>query len=251
MTKILTAVTRPWPEPFSRRHDPPGADYTTYRPCLRWEFGFTCPYCLVHESDIAASGAKGWRIMSIEHFIAQSSDESLIDDSLVNDYRNCLLACSLCNSSRRNLPHALPSGPRLLNPCEDTWDRHFESAGDEIRVLADDDKDAWYTYESYDLNDARKTTCRRNRRLLINQCNDYLERLGRAHERLLDQAVLRGDPELVELAEEIWTLRRLALLDLLNHLAIPLDHDTSCPCGEKVVRSLPKVVEDQTFPWPS
>jgi hypothetical protein len=245
VTKILSAVTKPWPEPFARRHEPPEADYTTYRPCLRWEFGFTCPFCLVHESDIAACGASGWRVMSIEHLIAQSRDEDM-----VNYYPNCFLACALCNSSRRNLEHALPGGPRLLNPCEDTWAEHFETADDEIYPLADGDENAHYTSETYDFNDPRKTKCRELRRLVVNQCNGFLERSDRLHEQLLDRAEQDGDPSLVDLAEEIGGFRRLPLLDLLKHRAIPLDHDPSCRCGEKVERCLPKVVEDQTFPWP-
>src|ERR1700730_10113620 len=111
MIKILSLGTLPWPEAFSRRHRPPAADFSTYRPCLRWEFGFCCALCLLHESDIAACGATGWGIMSIEHLIPQS-----VAPERANDYLNCIYACGRCNRSRRNLQD-LPSGARLLNPC--------------------------------------------------------------------------------------------------------------------------------------
>jgi hypothetical protein len=61
MRKILPPVTQPWPQVIVRQHKPPEAKYKTYRACLRWEFGFSCAFCLLHETDLMPCGAEGWR----------------------------------------------------------------------------------------------------------------------------------------------------------------------------------------------
>lgn len=86
--KIVPPELRPWRSPFVRRHSPPLATgdqgYPEYRQCLRWEFGFTCSFCLCHEADLALDGAEGTGITQTEHWIPVSKDKSKI-----NDYRNC------------------------------------------------------------------------------------------------------------------------------------------------------------------
>jgi hypothetical protein len=46
--KILPPATQPPRQPTIRRHEPKPAQgeegYQAYRPCLRWEFGFTCAF---------------------------------------------------------------------------------------------------------------------------------------------------------------------------------------------------------------
>ena len=89
---ILPAVTLPWREKFFRRHTPSpvqgGDGYREYRACLRWEFGFSCAFCLCHESDLMLAGTEGWGLMQIEHFSPKSSDP----DGR-NDYSNCFYLC--------------------------------------------------------------------------------------------------------------------------------------------------------------
>jgi hypothetical protein len=75
--KILPPVTRPWREQISRRHAPKvrrgNKGFRSYAPCLRWEFGFSCAFCLCHEADLAAYGAKGSGLLQVEHFFLQST----------------------------------------------------------------------------------------------------------------------------------------------------------------------------------
>ena len=78
--KILPPVTHPWSEKIVRRHTPrslKGAKgYQAYRPCLRWEFGFSCAFCLVHEVDLAPYPIAGSGLTQVEHFIPKSRDET-------------------------------------------------------------------------------------------------------------------------------------------------------------------------------
>ena len=58
--KILPPQTKPPTSPIERRHRPRPVHgrqgYLKFRPCLRWDFGFTCPFCLMHESDFVRGG---------------------------------------------------------------------------------------------------------------------------------------------------------------------------------------------------
>ena len=49
--QILAPTTPPPASPRRQRHAPRSAGhYREYRACLRWDAGFTCCFCLVHES---------------------------------------------------------------------------------------------------------------------------------------------------------------------------------------------------------
>ena len=50
--QVLPCRTQPPDRATELRHAPLAAKYEAYRDCLRWEFGFTCAVCLVHESDV-------------------------------------------------------------------------------------------------------------------------------------------------------------------------------------------------------
>ncbi len=130
--KILPKSTEPPDRKVRRRHNPEARTgrrgYRSYRDCLRWEFGFSCGFCLLHEADLAAHGAEGLGIMGVEHFVPVAAATEAI-----NDYANCFYACRLCNGARSNVPVSL-LGKRLLNPCDDVWAEHFEADGD--RLLA-------------------------------------------------------------------------------------------------------------------
>ena len=80
MALILPELTRPPGVVIPRAHSPREAawdgGYTEYRRCLRWDFAFTCPYCLRHESDIVPSGAEGWGVTTAEHVALQSKDHA-------------------------------------------------------------------------------------------------------------------------------------------------------------------------------
>lgn len=250
--KILPLRTLPPNERIERRHSPRGSTgrvgYQVYRPCLRWDFGFTCAFCLLHEGDLTELGAESIGVMWIEHFTPAS-----LDASRTNDYENCFYACRFCNLSRLTAPPIDESGRRLINPCSHVWGERFFLSEDD-RLLPDEaDPDAVYTAETYDLNDDRKVRRRRRRR-----------------ERLTEwQAVLRGGPARIEsllglaqrvdtlqdaslLIEEANSLRNrilLATVEIQRYFAVPADADSSCPCGRGDHCSLPEwlVAQVQDF----
>jgi hypothetical protein len=239
MTKILSEITLPWRGMIRRRHTPRRTgDYRLYRPCLRWEFGFSCAFCLLHEADIVAAGAEGWGVMAIEHFVPQSNAPELVDD-----YTNCFYICTLCNSSRGDQANRDPDGKRLLNPCDHAWNELFMAEDDQVRPREEAGGDAAYTCETYDFNDPRKVRARRMRRLLIRQCRSFLNSAGTLSESLLDHAVETGDSEAVEVAQGLAAMRHLATRELLRFKVIPDDHPTACRCGDMAHHTLPIVME--------
>jgi hypothetical protein len=245
MTRILPPVTRPWAQAINRRHKPPKAKHTAYRSCLRWEFGFSCAFCLLHEADIIASGVERWGVTHIEHFILQSRDPGR-----AKDYDNCFYICRLCNIQRRAMENQIDGGPSLLNPCDHAWGDRFRVVSDKILPIGERDADesAAYTCKAYGFNDPAKVKIREIRRRLIRQNLLFLEAPPRDYEKLLDLAQAEGNPALVVLAKKANSLRRFARTVLHRFRAIPSDHDVICNCNETAQRILPKVLEDQIFP---
>lgn len=239
MTTILPAIPSPWRGPIQRRHTPRWArEYQLYRACLRWEFGFSCAFCLLHEADLVASGAEGWGVMAIEHFVPRSAAPDLI-----NNYTNCFYVCALCNSGRGDRPNRAPDGRNLLNPCDHAWNELFVVANDQLQPFDDAGEDAVYTCETYDFNDPRKVRARRLRRLLVRQCQDFLNSLGTAEQDLLNHAVKAGETGAIEVAQGIASMRRLATQELLRFKAIPDDAPSACRCGETTHHRLPGGLE--------
>lgn len=237
--QLLPAQTFPADEAFARRHDPRPIvrDYTVFRDCLRWEFGFTCATCLLHEHDIIGyGGTEGWGVLHIEHVVARNHD-----GRLVGVYGNVILICRLCNGARNDAPHIDHHGRRLLDPTKDVWSEHFRVAGDEI-LPAEGDADAAYTEDVYDINSPRKVKLRRNRRL---RQEDFLKSLEKprariAHLRFREQC---GDPgEKIQIITAIAEVRDE--VDRLCRLAnqgkwIPDDAPMNCRCGRAPARTLP------------
>ncbi len=62
--RTLPRQTQPPATPIERRHAPAPGRYDSFRPCLRWDFGFTCAFCLLHEADLAEHGTEGTGLMS-------------------------------------------------------------------------------------------------------------------------------------------------------------------------------------------
>lgn len=238
MTRVLPEVTLPWQGPVRRRHTPrPSRDYRAYRACLRWEFGFSCAFCLLHEADIVATGAEGWGVMAIEHFVPQSHAPDL-----VNEYSNCFYVCTLCNGARGDQPNRSPDGADLLNPCDHSWHELFQAAEDQVLPLQEVDGAAAYTCETYDFNDPRKVRARRMRRLLIRQCRNFLNSTKTTGEDLLDHAVETGDTGAVEIAQGLAAMRRLATRELLRFQVIPEDHPSACLCEDTGHHTLPSAL---------
>ena len=239
-------MTHPWRERIARRHVPRalrGArGFQSYRPCLRWDFGFSCAFCLCHEADLAPYGAEGAALTHVEHFVPQSYSAKSR-----NDYRNCLYICRFCNVARGVRPNEDNKGRLLLNPCDHAWRAVFVVARDRLRPRDDRDTDAAYTVEAYKLNAPHKVRMRKIRRIVIGQCIRFLQRT-RTHERdLLDLAEAGGGTKCVDLAREIAAERARAYLDLLRFRAVPHDRDTACLCGHTWHHRLPRVLEEQTI----
>lgn len=254
--RILPPELKPPKEPTTRRHSPRTATgrrgYQNFLSCLRWDFGFTCPFCLLHELDYSLKiGAAGSRQMSIEHHVPQSAQSAKR-----NKYSNCLYACMLCNRARSNKPVIDRSGRRLLNPSESAWEDHF--VWDECRIRPrKGDVDALYTHETYDIDAPDKVERRRFRR------DFYMDRLplfSRATEdkieRLLAMASQCLDTDrdlfylLIDAFIELRKTREKARKELSWYPAIPPDAPSLCRCENTENHSLPPELARQMVELP-
>ncbi len=234
-------VRRHWPKPSDR--------WVRFRPCLRWDFGFTCAFCLLHEADLyGGQPGEGLGGTTVEHGIARSEDASR-----KNDYDNCLYACRFCNRSRSAKP-AHRGDTRLLDPTRDAWGDHFKATCDRLRVVAGD-ADGEYTHTAYALDDPRKVARRRARWDLV---TDRLRLLGRIDNEITELLrlahVLRHNlRRFGEILKEIKAIRdaaRRALKDLERYAAIPKDAPRTCRCPNNPHHSLPEELDRQTIEVP-
>lgn len=246
--KILPPRTFPPQSRIERRHRPADVTgrrgYQSFRPCLRWEFGFTCAFCLLHESDLAEHGVEGLGLMSVEHFIPVSAE-----DALINDYENCFYVCRFCNGARGTASTLSKDGRRLLNPCREVWGEHFfASAGDRL-VPYSGDSDAVYTAQVYDLDDLRKIRVRRSRRERIEEWTALLGRAPGLLRALLARAQstrsAERKEELLLAAHEVRVSLLRAVRDIRRYAAIPEDADQGCRCPGSEDCCLPTLLEEQ------
>lgn len=97
--------------PVQRRHGPRGyANYKSFKPWLRDEFGFRCVYCLWRERWYA----NGDTAFSVEHLQSRAASPQL-----ARDYDNLVYACCRCNAAKTDTSI-------LLNPCRDPFGEHLE-----------------------------------------------------------------------------------------------------------------------------
>lgn len=242
MFELLPPATEPWRTAIARRHAPAETrNYRDFRSCLRWEFGFSCAFCLLHESDLSPHGTEGWGLMWIEHAELQSQEPGL-----AAQYENCFYSCRFCNEARGTSPRS-DDGVRLLNPCEDSWRDHFDLVDGELRVRGES-ADAAYTLRLYDLNDPRKMRMRGLRREVIRESLDVVREIRAWHDRLLERAKETGDETLVDEAELAWKIFSLARLNLERFTPIPEDASSTCTCRPQLSQhSLPEVLAEQTI----
>jgi len=249
--KILPPILQPPNLPIRHRHTPPpigGAGrfgYQAFRRCIRWDFGFTCPFCLLHESDfVGGGGAERTGITSIEHQIPVSKDASL-----TNRYSNCLYACRFCNRARSNTP-VTQAGRTLLNPSEVSWSTYFRITNDVI-VLRTYDQNAEFTLATYDLQDPTKTERRRLRRELISDRLALLEQGPTDEATLLQTAseCLIANPHraqtLLAIANRLRHQMRLARQDLSRFVGVPVDAPTACRRNTVKNHAIPEVLDRQ------
>lgn len=222
----LPSQTHPPDRALSRRHRPRDISslYSVFRNCLRWDFGFTCSICLLHESDIVRYGVEGWAVSTIEHIIPRSHDGALI-----GTYKNLLYICRLCNNARSDSDLCDAWGRRLLDPTKDVWSQHFQLQQDHLVPIT---SHAEYTEDVYNINDSRKVKLRRTRRESI--CHLHL---------LLSNARTRAKfaHSQAEACVEIASISQL----LRVYAWIPDDAPNTCRCGKTTHHLLPKSYRDQ------
>ncbi len=245
-TMIITPQTPPPKTIRRQRHTPTSARYRAYRPCLRWDAGFTCCYCLVHETDLSIDGVDGTGLTSIEHIEPQSARPELADV-----YGNCAYACRFCNNIRLTQPVVHASGARLLNPWRDAWGAHFRLVDDYLRPLYDGaaGRDARYTELVYRLNDKRKVSMRRRRREFFRDRQLFFAHDPQLLRRQAQRQRIPADRvRLIELARELQRKRALARRELSQRTAIPRDAPMTCRCASTHAHTLPPEVPVMELP---
>lgn len=239
MEILLPARTRAPTTLIERRHAPAVLGFERFRPCLRWEFGFTCSFCLVHEADLTEHGIERSGLTWIEHHVPRAARPDLADS-----YPNCFYSCRFCNQARHARPNTDSLGRRILEPCSSSWGEHFDHDGDRLMPLTGDGE---YTYEAYDLDDPRKRMMRAERADLIANALRVLTEVPGREAALLALAETADEDvryQLVEAAHELRDSLRRALADLSRFRAIPKDADASCQCPHEGRCVLPPHVAD-------
>ncbi|WP_437672241.1 HNH endonuclease [Sorangium sp. So ce131] len=241
-------MTRPPATPFFRSHDPAAAErqrgYQAFRPCLRWEFGFTCALCMLHEADLAEHGINSTGLTTVEHIVPQSKDVTH-----ANTYANCLYACRWCNRSRSTKPLHDASGNALLNPTTCAWADHFEAQDDTLVPKTGSGK---YTEVVYSINDPFKVRMRATRRELIERCRKLVLEGPSDIEKLLQllqRLVSRNELKDAEAETMRSTIKRLmadvarARQALERYRGVPVGADTVCRC--RIELTMPPQVAEQ------
>lgn len=248
--EILPEEINPFPQQITRRHKPKRTrrkdGYQSFRQCLRWEFGFTCALCLLHESDLAPRGAEsaeGFRLTTVEHLTTRHARPEL-----ANAYRNCIYACQMCNGARSTKPRTW-HGARLLNPVTSVWSEHFAAAKGYL-VPRPGDADAAYTESAYDLNDPIKVGIRLARARHLAYLLKVVRR-GPAQLRTLEVEIARTSGTvgnvLREYAAKLKEDIAVALEEIQRYAAIPRDRKTQagCKCLHAGTHTLPSALAQQ------
>lgn len=223
--------------PQQRSHHPSGR-YETFRACIRWDFEFTCAFCLTHEGSLAPpgpGGTEGMGLLSIEHVSPQSADEEA-----AHRYRNCVYACMRCNNVRRATP--VHDGRRtLLDPTATAWAAHFDVVRDDAKETVrlaprQGDANAGHTETVYDLNDELKMTRRYWRAKRVEALLHEVEQGARNLVRLESLASGQSSLDVAALAAEFVEKTRRAMRDALEELdkqwrIVPVDADRPCACA--------------------
>jgi hypothetical protein len=236
--------------PTTRRHSPSPVNYPLHRRCLRWDFGFRCPFCLLSETDIISSGqVSGWAVMTVEHLEPQSTSPGQ-----KNEYGNCVYCCRRCNTARSDRPRQSPKGS-LLDPTSHAWADHFWWDGDAIESLAGD-LDADYTRDVYDINCPIKIRLRTLRRESIEIRLAKIEQMPLVDELVKTAlSLLKSDPGasslMIQAANEIRKEIVQACRDLQRYRAVPPDADAQCRCKPAVALSLPPNIEEHLLTLPN
>lgn len=215
--------------PIQRRHSPKPTTgkrgYQEYRPCLRWDFSFSCGFCLLHELDFITAGIQGLPIFTAEHLQLQSEC-----DSKINDYTNVINCCTWCNNARRAKP-INKDGHRLLDPTEDAWGDYFRVEENRIIPLVEGG-DASYTHKAYRLDDDRKLALREGRRNTIassiRQIEEWMFHLEEL--KVWSEQYPADRPKFQLIARQTRVAIYETCLELKKYTPIPPDAPSKCQC---------------------
>lgn len=243
--RALPAATALPDQPIPHVHAPEHADdYKAYRPCARWDFGFTCALCFLHEPDLIEAGADRTGLVSLEHLEPQS----LATDKR-SDYQNCVLACRFCNGSRSDRPTVDPAtGAVLLRSITTAWSDRFEIVGFALRAIDPTDEDARRTVRVYALDDPRKTRARaaRHRRFAVFQRaqEDFVRLFPALVAQASESASQEAAQPLLEAASGLERSYDAALQEVSRYAVVPEDAPEDCRCPTEM-RALPAWLDAQ------
>lgn len=236
--KVLPPSTALPKQPHRRRHQPPQAagerGYKAYRECLRWDFGFSCSFCLLHEHDVLAEGDDGWGVWTIEHFVLQTDDADR-----ANAYFNCYWCCRRCNLSRDSRRITTLDGA-LLDPCVHAWSDRFQLKHHRLEPRHPHDRNAQRTWSVYNFDDPGKVKRRQKREEALVDAVALWREMREIWARL--------SPADQSFHEDVRTMQRnqrLALGVLLRYLAIPESSTEPCTCGSGEHCRLPRWLDAQ------
>ncbi len=234
MTTTLPERSVP-PDAITRRHSPTAGVYADYRACLRWEFAFTCAFCVSHEADFTAHGAAGTGLMTIEHRVPRS--DPVEGELRENEYTNCYYSCRFCNQARATRPLIDASGRHLLDPCADAWSGHFKRVRHEIVRRSDADVDAEYTSVAYDINDPRKIAIREERALVLRTVRSAVDEIPPKLANL--SKIAKRVPEALAHMKRLRVHLKRAFRDLERYAFKPVDAPQKCRCEDPAACALP------------
>lgn len=253
--KILPAVTSPSKILIERNHKPGPAEYTKYANCLRWDFGFTCAFCLRHEYDISPRGRSNLGVWTAEHTIPKAgSDEG---KARKNDYTVLVYCCRPCNSKRsteQKNPTIKNAKERLLFPTDVVWSECFEVVEGVIKPKeGPNKKSAEYTARAYEINHDDKVEDRIDRQ----QC--YLDNLGVVERGDVTISIIQGKLRSLNARARNEAVKRVAKLRrsrqkswraLKRYRAIPAMKTTECQCETPPDFVIPPFLKDHLIDIP-
>lgn len=225
--RYLDPKTLPPTRKVERTHEPRGGSYTAFRQCLRWEFGFQCAFCLIHERDLDPYGTERAGLFGIEHFVPQKHDPELR-----NEYSNCFYACRFCNGARGYKPVVDSQERHLLHPCANQWSAHFALRSYELVPLGSD-QDAEYTRDAYDINAPNKVTRRRVRRQEWKRVRGLIDDVSTQYATALRSlAVPERRTEARATITQLLRYHRDAVTGMRRFSSVPDDAASRCNCRD-------------------
>ena len=120
---------------------PEGKGYSEYRNYLRYDFFYSCAYCLLSEAEGAAIR------FTIDHYEAQKHRPDL-----AHEYSNLMYSCGKCNEfkgDRYPSEEMRSEGYRFFRIDQDVFADHFELSD---LLLKHKTNTGYYTIEACDLN---------------------------------------------------------------------------------------------------